>query len=379
MATDSSHLDLYKSKNIHSHDYKQSERREQLLESHRSKRNQAVDSIRGIESIQNSFRRYNSKPLKCDIRVQESEWLYGIPDDIDNWYMKPCPKGYRALVVAMDGQTRTFNKHGVFARQFHSNLPGDSHNKHNQMTILDCIYVAHTKEYFVLDVIAYGGQDLSDCEADFRFYWIESRMNENDLTKITETNQCSFRLIDKYECSDDVRLNEFLMKYPVWLNNMPELDGFLFYHKHSSYIHGKTPLVGWLFAFMMPEYFHTPHINENYLKEKPSNYTNYLEYIKEFDKAQRNKKTQQKQNRNVRVEKMEAEPNWRVRDSASGSVENVAQFDEAQMKKWAPKQNRNGRVEKMEAEQNWRVRDNASDSVENVLKEVEELEIESVE
>lgn len=379
MATDSSHLDMYKSKNIHSHDYKQSERREQLLESHRSKRNQAVDSIRGIESIQNAFRRpFNSKRLKCDIRVQKSEWLYGMPDDIDNWYMKPCPKGYRALVVAMDGKTRTFNKHRNFVRQFHSNLPGDAYNKHNQLTILDCIYVPHSREYFVLDVIAYGSQDLSDCEADFRFYWIESRMNENDLVKVTETNQCSFRLIDKYECSDDACLNEFLMKYPVWSNNIPELDGFLFYHKQSSYIHGKTPLVGWLFAFMMPDIFHTPHINENYLKEKPSNYTNYLEYIKEFDEAQK-EKWAPKQNRNGRVEKMEAEQNWRVRDNTSDSMENSEQFDEAQMKKWETKQNRNGRVEEMEAEQNWRVRDNALDSVENVLKEVEVLEIESVE
>lgn len=318
MASDSNHLDLYKSKYVHSQDYKQTERREKLLKNQRLKRNQAIDSSRSIEAIQNVFRR--PKRTKCDIRLQQSEWLYGMPDDIENWYMKPCPKGYRSLVVAMDGKTQVFNKNGNFIRRFHSNLPGDVRNKHSSISILDCIYVPDSKEYFVLDVIAYGNQDLSDCEADFRFYWIESRTNEDDLCNVTETNQYSFRLIDKYECCDDICLNEFLMKYPIWSKNTPELDGFLFYHKQSSYIHGRTPLVGWLFAFMLPEIFHTPYINENYLLDKPSNYTNYLEFIREFDEAQiKTKKS--KQNRGDRVEEMEADQN--DEDSASNSLENV--------------------------------------------------------
>lgn len=306
-----SSAELYKSQGIHSKEYRQSERRHALLELQRQRRNDLIDEHRSIEPLKKIFRKQHhhhhqpqshSKYQSIKNQLMLSEWLKEVPDDIDNWYLKPCPKGVRVLVIAVDGTTRVFNKYGAFMRRFRSELPGDHRNKRDLLTILDCIYVASLDEYLVLDVIAYGQQALTDCETEFRFFWIESQIRESNLDQVSEHNEYPFRIIDKCNCGDEVALNEFLSKYPIWPNNEPQLDGFLFYHKEASYVHGKTPLVGWLFAFMIPELFNVPHINEKYLIDKPADYTNYLTFIETFDENLREKR---KNRRNNRIEDMQ--------------------------------------------------------------------------
>lgn len=287
-------IELYKSKGIHTKEYLQSERRHALLELQRQHRNDSLDQHRSIEPLKKVWkkiihRRYphrsqhngNYPAIKNQIML--SEWLKELPDDIENWYIKPCPKGTRVLVIADDGITRVFNKYGAFMRQFHTEFPGDSRNRHNAMTILDCIFVSESNEYFVLDVLAYGNQALTDCEAEFRFFWLESQMHESNVDQISEHHEHPFRIIEKFSCSNELAFNQLFATFPIWPNNQPELDGFLFYHKEASYVHGKTPLVGWLFAFMIPELFSVPFINENYLNGKPADYLNYTTYMKQFD------------------------------------------------------------------------------------------------
>lgn len=43
------------------------------------------------------------------------------------------------------------------------------------------------------------------------------------------------------------------MKYPAFEGHCPTLDGLLFYHKKAHYVGGETPLVGWLYPYMVPE------------------------------------------------------------------------------------------------------------------------------
>lgn len=175
-------------------------------------------------------------------------------------------------------------------RVFRSNLPGDRGNHKKSTTILDCIYVQKTEEYYVLDAISFGTQDLRECEADLRSFWLQSRFNEMDVETVTEHNEYAFRLIKRYECGDSDDLNGLLAVHPIWPNNEPALDGFLFYHKQGWYANGRTPLVGWLFAFMLPDYFYVPHIDAAYLIDRPASYTKPTDYFEEFDAAQRRKK-----------------------------------------------------------------------------------------
>lgn len=283
--------ELYKSQGIHSNEYRQSERRHALLERQRQHRNELVDVHRSIEPLKKIIRKAShSKYPSIKNQLTLSEWLKEVPDDIEKWYIKPCPKGTRVLVIAVDGTTRVFNKYGAFMKRFRTEFPGDYRNRRDQLTILDCIYVANLDEYFVLDALAYGNQALTDCEAEFRFFWIESQIRESHLDRTSEHHEHPFRLIDKCNCGDDTEFNEFLSNYPIWPNNQPELDGFLFYHKESSYVKGNTPLVGWLFAFMIPELFDVPYLNENYLIDKPTDYINHLTFMEEFDKKMNEKR-----------------------------------------------------------------------------------------
>lgn len=289
-------IELYKSKGIHSNEYRQSERRAALLEVQRQRRNESLDQHRSIEPLKNVWKKiinrrhhhhrssqYNEKYPAIKNQIMLSEWLKEVPDDIENWYIKPCPKGVRVLVIANDGITRVFNKYGAFMQQFHTEFPGDFRNRHNSMTILDCIYVSNLEEYFIIDVLAYGSQALTECEAEFRFFWLESQQHESNFDQITEHHEHPFRVIEKVSCDNELAFNRLFATFPIWPNNQPELDGFLFYHKEASYVHGKTPLVGWLFAFMIPELFNVPCFNENYFNERPANYINYTTYMEKFD------------------------------------------------------------------------------------------------
>lgn len=296
---------LYKSRDIHSKEYRQSRRRHELLEIQKQRRIDLVDEHRSIEPLRKLYR---NRGLRKNVGIKNqlmlSEWLKEVPDDIDKWYIKPCPKGVRVLVIAVDGATWVFNKHGCFMKKFRSELPGDHRNKRDLLTILDCIYVDSLQEFFVLDVLAYGSQAFIDCEAEFRFFWIESQIRELGVDEVSDHNEYPFRIIEKCSCDDQSALNELLSKYPMWSNNQPELDGLLFYHKEASYVHGTTPLVGWLYAFMIPELFDVLHLNENYMTERPADYFNYLTFMEKFDDNLREKR---KNRRKKRIEHMDEE------------------------------------------------------------------------
>lgn len=304
--------DLYKSNDIHSKEYRQNERRHDLLQKQKEHRNELMDMGRSIVPLRKVFcRSRNPRLPKISLRnkIMLSEWLKGVPDDPEKWFIKPCPKGQHVLVIAVDGATKVFNKNGGFVKRFNSELPGSKRNRRDCLTILDCIYVASSQEYFVLDALAYGYQSLTDCDAEFRFFWIESQMKESNLHQVTDKNEYAFRLIEKYKFHDNEENGKLLSTYPVWPNNQPELDGFLFYHSEASYVHGRTPLVGWLFGFMIPEVIGLTYVNEQFLNERPTNYTTFSKFIEEFDNDLEQKKRDKKKKSTdrVKVETMDAQ------------------------------------------------------------------------
>lgn len=289
--------ELYKSRDIHSREYRQLERRRKLLDEQRQHRNESVDECRNFEQLKDIFcaeenpnRRRSKNSQKNQLML--SEWLRELPNDIDRWYIKPCPKGIRVLVVAANQSTKVYNKYGGYMHKFRSQLPG-GHDR-RELTILDCIYVEKLQQYYVLDILAYRNQSLTHCETEFRFFWIDSHIRDCNVDEVTKDNARAFKIIERFDCGDDVAVNQVVSMYPIWPNG-PELDGFLFYHKEASYVHGTTPLLGWLFAFMMPDFFDCPNMHDRYMDEKPADYMDPSTFMEEFDRKIREKQTQRNQ------------------------------------------------------------------------------------
>lgn len=162
------HADLYKSRNTCNRTFRQSERRQTLLREQKQKRNTTLDDLRGIDefvddlnAVPSQNKQNKSKSTTNNkIKLQQSEWLMERPDDLSDWFLVPCPKGKRCMIVAKNGHTKVFNNYGGFMGEFRSNLPGDCKYRHFT-SILDCVYIAETKEYYVIDVIAYANRDMT--------------------------------------------------------------------------------------------------------------------------------------------------------------------------------------------------------------------------
>ncbi|CAG9796689.1 unnamed protein product [Diatraea saccharalis] len=125
--------------------------------------------------------------------------------------------------------------------------------KKDTCSILDGFYDEKNSTVYVLDLLAWNNQPMTDCDTEFRYFWLQSQFVENpELGVISKKNKIKFSLLPKIPCSPD-ELNKFMMTYPYFENNSPAMDGLLFYHKHAHYISGETPLVVWLFPYMVQE------------------------------------------------------------------------------------------------------------------------------
>ncbi|KAL6106389.1 snupn [Pungitius sinensis] len=158
-------------------------------------------------------------------QIMLSEWLVDVPSELDtDWMMVVCPVGKRSLIVASKGSTAAYTKSGYCVNRFPSLLPGG--NRHNSAmgkdyTILDCIYSEVDRTYYILDVMCWRGHPVYDCPTEFRFFWLQSKVQETD------------------------GLSEIARRNPV--------DGLLFYHRQTHYTPGSTPLVGWLRPYMVTD------------------------------------------------------------------------------------------------------------------------------
>ncbi|ALC43356.1 CG42303, partial [Drosophila busckii] len=216
-------------------------------------------------------------------KLQLSEWLRQRPENLCDWFLLPCPVGKRCLVVATYGKTRVYNKAGRTIMRLRTQLPGDWSAQRSR-TVLDCVYVQELDTFYVLDALAFGQQRLQECEASFRFYWLQSRFAESVyLNEVSEHNDKAFKLLPYYDFEDAVAIDQALQRYPLWDNNQPRLDGMLFYHKEASYVYGNTPLVCWLFAFMLPDVLGLP-VSSEYKRPEEYNGQAVLKYMNEFDK-----------------------------------------------------------------------------------------------
>ena len=268
---DISSLSLYKvKKNPVLSSSNQIERRREILKRQKEKREERISQLRfsdnNNETIddtkrqwpQRQHRRYSS--LLCPIDMMLAEWLLSIPDDFSSWFVIPCPRGQRCLVVVRSHRTYVYSKYGNIIRTMFTKLP--------RQTILFCIYDNRSSIYHIIDIIMWNGQDYSiQIECQCRFFMLSSL---NGDRRFNEHFQILSRII-----INDIR-------------DFPEAeDGYLFYHPLGFYESGYSPLVCWLKPFMIEEilgYKLTYPIN------KPLEYTTAQAYM---FKEQTNRKKQQ--------------------------------------------------------------------------------------
>ncbi|PSN35563.1 hypothetical protein C0J52_12502 [Blattella germanica] len=157
----------------------QEERRWQLLQDQKRKRDECFNASRGLieqleslsqEQDQMEYTNIKIKPKLVEFyrnRLMLSEWLEHVPEDLaDNWFIVPCPIGRRSLVVACGGLTRTFSKGGIHITTFKSALPGGNSEDPKRSTLIDCIWSSTNHTYYVLDVLVWGSHPLLDCEVE---------------------------------------------------------------------------------------------------------------------------------------------------------------------------------------------------------------------
>ncbi|XP_041034096.1 snurportin-1 [Carcharodon carcharias] len=255
---------------IKSNTQEQAERRRKLLETQKSQRLNYVNHARrlaeddwtGGEDSEEESEEHDEMevevakkklPKRYANQLMLSEWLVDVPGDlVEEWLLVVCPVGKRTLIVASRGSTAAYTRSGFCVNRFPSLLPGG--NRHNSATgkdytILDCIYSEVNRTYYVLDVMCWRGHPVYDCQTEFRFFWLQSKLQEEGekLAEIASRNPFKFVGMSHLPCTPEAICQTLAANYPF------EVDGLLFYHKQTHYTPGSTPLVGWLKPYMVAD------------------------------------------------------------------------------------------------------------------------------
>uniref|UniRef100_A0A452ITQ4 Snurportin-1 n=1 Tax=Gopherus agassizii TaxID=38772 RepID=A0A452ITQ4_9SAUR len=282
----------------------QAERRRRLLELQKSKRLDYVNHARRLaeddwtgaeREEEEEGEDAGNEDMDVDVgkklpkryanQLMLSEWLIDVPPDLEQeWILVMCPMGKRALIVASRGSTAAYTKSGFCVNRFPSLLPGG--NRHNSATgkdytILDCIYSEVNQTYYILDVMCWRGHPVYDCQTDFRFYWLHSKIQEEEgLAEKSRINPFKFVGLQSFPCTPESLCEVLAMDFPF------EIDGLLFYHKRTHYSPGSTPLVGWLRPYMVSDILGMT-VPANLLTTKPDYAGHQLQQIIEHKKSKK--------------------------------------------------------------------------------------------
>lgn len=305
---DHPHFSLYKSKPSAA---SQEERRRKFLEAQKSKRYDFASHARGLATNQwdevddgeqeddMDFEEEYLKPPKRTYKNQLmlSEWLVEVPCDlISEWLLVLCPIGKRCLVVSSRAITKVYTKSGYMMNNFSSRLPGGGKSPagapQHVYSLLDCIYNEEEKTFYILDVMCWNSHPCFDSDTEFRFFWLQNKIEEvPEVKKRSKNNPYAFVPLPHYPCEKESIKKALFDPLPF----KPKLDGLLFYHKRTHYIPGTTPLVGWLKAYMLPEILQIEVPNEM-AAEKPASYVCMQQHIPEaFKKNEERKQEEEKQ------------------------------------------------------------------------------------
>ncbi|KAI3850078.1 hypothetical protein MKW92_005609 [Papaver armeniacum] len=164
------------------------------------------------------------------------EWMIDIPPRLNHdWYVYARPSGKRCLVVSSAGKTVSRLRNGSVLHRFPSFPTRD--NNSGSYCLLDCIFHEHDQTYYVIDMVCWRGYSLHDCTAEFRFFWLNSKLAETGVCNPPSMyHKYKFSVVPIYE-SDQMGLQT------AYLGTVPYVrDGLSFYNKHAHYHTGNTPL-----------------------------------------------------------------------------------------------------------------------------------------
>jgi len=180
-----------------------------------------------------------------------SEKLMEIPEDFQtNWIAVKIPNGISCLVISYNGKTVSRRNDGSIIETFYSNIPGgnplsrDSQN----YSILDCIYDEEIKTYYIRDIMCWKGYPTYDCEAEFRFFWMQTKISEIDIRTCNRYNQYAFIPLPSCYCQPNDLAQFFNIDHQLtshcqnMVGPIKPPSTILFYNKESHYILGSTPL-----------------------------------------------------------------------------------------------------------------------------------------
>lgn len=171
------------------------------------------------------------------------EWMIDVPDRLPHdWYVFARPSGKRCFVVASNGTTISRQRNGSVLHHFPSALPNgartrDASGSGQSYSILDCIFHEADQTYYVIDMLCWKSYSLYDCTAEFRFFWLNSKLAETGACEPpSHYHKYRFSLVPICTCD----LNGLQVAYSGVVPYVK--DGLLFYNKHAHYQPGNTPL-----------------------------------------------------------------------------------------------------------------------------------------
>ncbi|KAJ1659399.1 hypothetical protein IWQ61_001531 [Dispira simplex] len=188
------------------------------------------------------------KTVRQRLRYQDQlmvpETLTDIPPDlVTDWLLMPLPFGQPCLVVAHYGKTTAYLANGNRIDEFQSPLPAGSAlhrgSKDAELCILDCLLDTLTSRFYVRDIMYWRGQPFYDCEADFRYFWLQTRFQELEPARPFQQSY-TFHPLPFYPCDRSI-LTRYLTQ-PFTSLSIAAVHHFVIIHKQSHYHVGHTPL-----------------------------------------------------------------------------------------------------------------------------------------
>jgi len=179
----------------------------------------------------------------CRTELMMPEWMLAVPSDLgQRWVVAARPSGRRCLVVCSKGRTVVKQRNGSRADVFSSGFPGGGRGASStggDHTILDCILAEESGVYVVVDLMCWNGQALYDCNAEFRLFWAQSKLDEVSAGAVTAEHQRPFVPLGWY-CADGAGMQA---SYGVTSEQLGfTKDGLLFVCLDGHYCVGVSPL-----------------------------------------------------------------------------------------------------------------------------------------
>ncbi|KAH8084388.1 hypothetical protein JL720_7878 [Aureococcus anophagefferens] len=232
----------------------QDRRRAEALQRQRDARRNLADHARALAApepeaprmdVDATLSKAELKRRRADREAKERAAKWSLEPDLNGkgdahgggWYVVPRPEGKRCL-VAVAGQDRVEAPHGDVLHRWRSAVPSGSPQtatKDDQATVLECVFYEPSSTYFVVDVMTWGGYSLYDCTAEFRFYWLRTKLGE--LEPPEEAAPYALAPAPYFDADGDGVLAAHGGPLPYLR------DGLLFYAKQGHYALGPTPLV----------------------------------------------------------------------------------------------------------------------------------------